>query len=100
MNLNANVKNKIPTIGAYVYLYIMHILMIYYYSYHIRITNWPLGVLHLSACTLGYYMLYLIINHLFIKKHIPKRTLIIIESLLLITLLTIYESSETLWSRF
>ena len=63
-----------------------------FFSYKIRMLAKPIGLALLVVSTLGFYAVYIVINHLIIKKIISKKVLITIEILLLITLYALFES--------
>lgn len=77
---------------GYIYVYSSYIAMVYFFSYKIRMLAKPIGLALLVVSTLGFYAVYIVINHLIIKKIISKKVLITIEILLLITLYTLFES--------
>ncbi len=77
---------------AYLYLISGYSYIIYHLSYYVRVANKPLGWLLLIGNTIMYTFIYTILNHILIKKIVSKRTLIIIEIILILTMLVL------LWS--
>ncbi len=85
---------------GYVFLYVGFIALFSFYSYIIEITAKPMGMFLFSCFALILFILYVLINHIFVRRVIPTRVLIIFESLLIIALLTVYESNIDDWSRY
>ena len=87
--MKKNVQQIIKYIFTYLYLILGYLYIIYYLSYNIRITNKPEGwavlLLYVSLC----FIAYMIINHIFIRRIISNKLLIIIEVLLFISMSTL-----------
>lgn len=96
MTINAftMIENSIlKKIIAYSYEYVVFISLMVYYAYHINEASKPLGLFFLSLIVFVIYVVYIAINHLFVKKIIAHKILLIIESLLLVALLSIFYSN-------
>jgi len=76
---------------SYLYLFIGFSFIIFYISYDIRITNKPMGWAIMLFNALLYYIAYVAINHILIKRIInsSNKLLIIIEALLFVAMLTL-----------
>ena len=81
--------NYIIYILSYLYIFIGYSYIIYYISYHIRITNKPEGWAYMIAVALIYFIIYSVINHIFISKVLSHKLLIIIEALLFVSMFTL-----------
>lgn len=81
-------RNKcIPTILSYLYLFVGYSYIIYYISYYIRIANKPEGWVFMLFYALLCFVVYVVINHIFIRKIVSNKLLIIIEVLLFVAML-------------
>lgn len=89
-NMNKNIIPRIKKGGAYIYLLCVFAAIIYNFAYAIRIVAKPLGMIVLISQSIGYEIVYVIINHLFIKKVVSNKILIAIEVLLFIALCTVW----------
>lgn len=81
--------NYIIYILSYLYIFIGYSYIIYYISYHVRITNKPEGWAYMIAIALIYFIIYSVINHIFISKILSHKLLIIIEALLFVSMFTL-----------
>lgn len=90
--MKKTIKDLMLKIFAYLYLIAGYIYIIYYYSYEVRIQDKPLGWFFLNVGILDLLAVYVLINHLLVKKVISNRTLFIIEAFLFITYVTIWWS--------
>lgn len=77
---------------GYCYVFISYIAIIYSFSYYIRSASKPIGNFILIIDTSIYLIMYMAINHLVIQRIICKKTLWIIELILIITLCVIWWS--------
>lgn len=80
------------TCVSYCYVYISYIAITYNFSYKIEVMAKPLGVFILILDTSIYFIVYMAINHIVIKRIIPQKTLCIIEFILFITLCVLWWS--------
>lgn len=94
--VNAKFANQMLRVAAYIYLFAGYIVLIYNFSYEIRIASKPVGLMILILYTFGCCVIYDLFNHLLIKKIIPSKILIVIEVMLIITLAILYFSNEFL----
>ncbi len=74
-------------VSTYVYLSGVFFLLVFGYSYSIRYVDYGITWLLFSAFVLILFLLFVTINHLFVKNDIPHRKLFVIESLMFITLI-------------
>ena len=89
------IKNRtilLKRIISYLYLFISYAAIIYNFSYNIKIMAKPIGSLLLCLYTIGYCIIYAIINHLVIKIVVSNRVLLLIEWLLFVTLCVLWWS--------
>lgn len=82
-------QNYIKYLLSYLYIFIGYCYIIYYISFHIRITNKLEGWAYMIAISLMYFVGYTLINHLLIKKILSTKLLIIIEVLLFVSMFTL-----------
>lgn len=90
--MKPDIKTRIKKYCAWLYLIIVYSYIIYDYSYLIRVVAKPIGLFVLLINNLSIYCVYLLINHIFIKKIIPTKILLTIEILLFIALYTLFIS--------
>lgn len=81
-------RNKcILTILSYLYLSFGYSYIIYYISYYIRIANklegWAFMLFYALLC----FVVYVVVNHIFIRKIISNKLLMLIEALLFVAML-------------
>ncbi len=74
---------------AYAYLFGAFCFMALYYSYNIRIAVKPLSYFIISLITLCVYLLYIMINHLFVRFVVTHKILLIFDLLAFMMLLCI-----------
>lgn len=86
-------KSILKRIIVYFYEYVIFITLLVYYAYYINEASKPLGLFFLSLSAFAIYVVYITINHLFVKKVITHNILLIVESLLLVALLSIFYSN-------
>lgn len=86
--MNGQKLNKLYRIGAYLFLLVPYMAIIFYFSFWVRITNKFLGWATLLIEILCYYAIYIVINHVIIRKFVPNKTIVIIETLLFLTVCT------------
>lgn len=77
---------------SYLYLFVGFSYIIYYISYNIRITNKPLGWVLMIFYALLFFAVYIAVNHIFIRRVISNRLLLLIEALLFVAMLTLVVS--------
>lgn len=77
--------NTIRKIIAYVYLYIGFSYIIYYFYYHLRVSDTINEFSEMMFFNCISLSIYLLINHLIIKRTIKTNILLIFEYLLLFT---------------
>lgn len=74
---------------SYLYLFVGFSYIIYYISYNIRITNKLEGWAVMVFVALLYFVVYVAINHILIRKLMSNRLLMIIEAFLFAAMLTL-----------
>lgn len=79
----------LKNILAYLYLFLTYTAIVYYFSFSIRIAIKPLSWFFLVLQMLGYFLLYVLLNHLFIRKVVSHKIMLIIEALLFIAIFTL-----------
>ena len=89
-HMNKNIIYRIKKASAYIYLLCVFAAIICNFAYEIRIVARPIGMLVLICQSLGYEIIYFLINHLLIKRVVPNKMLIIVEVLLFIALCTVW----------
>lgn len=87
--MKRNVRQIVIYILVYVYLILGYSYIIYFISYNIRIANKAEGWIVMLVVALLYYILYIAINHVIIRKIISNKLLIIIDALLFTAMLTL-----------
>ena len=90
--MRAEIRHRILQICAYLYLVTGYAYIIYNFSYIVRITNKPLGWFMLNVGTLDLFAIYVLINHLLVKKIISTKILYVFEVLLFIAFFTLWWS--------
>ncbi len=87
-----NFLDILKSLFIYIYLFSIYAMMVYYFSYLIEISLLPFAILYYYWVALTCIILFCLINHLILKKAVPIKNLIIIESLLLYTVYAIFFS--------
>ena len=87
--MEKKLRNYIICLLSYLYIAIGYSYIIYFISYYVRIANKPLGWAYMVAIALIYLIVYTVINHIFIRRVISNKLLIIIEVLLFVSMLTL-----------
>ena len=80
--------NKIKIIANF-YLFASFTAITVFYSYDLRLTPFPLGYIFLIIFTVFCYIIFVTINHLLLRKIISHKSLLIVESVLVLTLIGI-----------
>ncbi len=81
--------NYLRKLLSYLYIFTGFLCIIYYISYNIRITNKPEGWAIMLFNAVLCFIAYIAINHVFIRRIISNRFLIVIEALLFSAMLTL-----------
>ncbi len=81
--------NYLRKLLSYLYIFTGFLCIIYYISYNIRITNKPEGWAIMLFNAVLCFIAYLAINHVFIRRIISNKFLIVIEALLFSAMLTL-----------
>ena len=87
-------KNKKEILRVLSYLFVVGVFsyIIFFISYYIRITNKPLGWFFMLCIAVFYFIVYVALNHILIKRVISNKFLLMIEALLFVSMLTLVES--------
>lgn len=83
---------------AYTYLYITFILAVFFFGYFLEVLR-PNGLVQVLIVSFLILSAYRHINHRFICRVINTRILIIIETLLTVSLLTIFVCYNVIWNK-
>ena len=83
--------------AAYGFLYLAFLFIFYDFAYSAWIAVRPLSYIIVIFRSFILWAIYVIINHLLIKRIISKITIIIFESILFLTLLTLELCYDALW---
>ncbi|RLT75348.1 hypothetical protein D7V95_14290 [bacterium J10(2018)] len=81
--------NYLRKLLSYLYIFTGFLCIIYYISYNIRITNKPEGWAIMLFNAVLCFIAYIAINHVFIRRIISNKFLIVIEALLFSAMLTL-----------
>lgn len=79
----------IKKITSYIYLVGNFGIIIYFLCYNLGEASYPIGMLILVTCILIMCIMYVLINHLIIKRWVPAYTIVSIESILFVTIVTL-----------
>lgn len=88
-NMKKKYQKYLLNIFSYLYLFMGFSYIIYYISYNIRIMCKPMGWILMLFYALMYFIVYAAINHIFIRKIVSNKLLVIIEALLFAAMLTL-----------
>lgn len=92
MELKISARQIIRNILVYLYIIFFYSYIIYNFSFYVRITNKLEGWAMLVGETLLYIIVFIIVNHVIVKRVLSTKTLIIIEVLLILTVVTLIGS--------
>lgn len=81
--------NYIIYLLSYLYIVIGYSCIIYFISYYIRVEDEPFGWMVKQCEGLLFFIAYVAINHIFVRRVISNKLLIIIEALLFVSMLTL-----------
>lgn len=99
-----NMKNlkmkRIKEVIAYIYLYACFVFFVFNFSYYLQISVKPLGSLMITVYFALLYIVFILINHLIIKRIIANKIILIIESILLLTLFALFNSDTHAWNYY
>lgn len=77
---------------AYFYLFAGFCFFSLYFSYNIRIAVKPLGYFLILTMAVGLFLLYVLINHLIIRRAVSHKILLIFDFIVFILLICIFIS--------
>lgn len=94
----------VKTVAAYLYLYIAFMAIVYYRTYIIWIAVKPISFILEIFTSLGYVILYGIVNHLLMKKIVGLKVVVIFETILFILIFVLahcnaYYENHRPWSK-
>ncbi len=93
-------KSKIfKKIFSYIFLYVAFLCIFYDFAYNAWVCVKPIGLMLVILRTFAFWLLYILINHLVIKRILKVKILLIFESVLFLTLLNLFNCYSYLWNR-
>lgn len=90
--METGIRQIIRNILVYLYIIFFYSYIIYNFSFHVRLTNKLEGWAILVGETLLYIIVFIIVNHVLVKRVLSTKALIIIDVLLILTVLTLIGS--------
>lgn len=90
---------SIKKIVSYAFLYISFMGIFYDFAYNAWICVKPIGLMLIILRTFAFWLLYILINHLVIKRIVKVNILLIFESVLFLTLFNLFNCYSYLWNR-
>ena len=87
--MKKNVQQIIKYIFTYLYLISGYSIIIYNVSYYVRLACKPMGWALMIAIALMCFICYSVANHIFLKKILSHKLLIIIEAFLFVAMFTL-----------
>lgn len=97
--MNKKTSTRIKKILANIYLYGAYAAIFYNFAYHLDY-RCPIGIFVAVVETLGYFIAYILLNHLLIKRVVPHKILRTIELLLLLSLFLVFLSGAISYGGF
>lgn len=98
--MNTKIIDIIKKVAAYMYLYILYFGIFSFLGYYLEVAEKPMGTFWVIMATIGCLAIYFLINHRLIKHIIRYRTLIIVETLLISTLIVLFICYAFLWAEY
>ena len=86
-------------ITSYAFLYLAYLGIFYDFAYNAWICVKPISLMLVIFRTFAFWILYVLINHLLIKRILKTKVLLIFESILFLTLLSLFNCYGYLWNR-
>lgn len=90
----------IKRIGAYLFLYVTFMGIFYDFAYDAWVCPKPIGLLVVLLKSLGFLLLYALVNHILIKKILGLKTVVIFETILLVLFFVLIYCYAALENRF
>lgn len=87
--MGKKLRNYVIYLLSYFYVVIGYSCIIYFISYYIRVEDEPFGWMVRQCEGLLLFIAYVAINHIFVRRVISNKLLIIIEVLLIVSMLTL-----------
>lgn len=97
--MNKKPSIRIKKILVNIYLYGAYAAIFYNFADHLYY-NCPLTILVIVVETLGYFIAYVLLNHLLVKRVVPHKILRTIELLLLLSLFLVFLSGAISYGGF
>lgn len=96
--MNSNTIKSLKMIGAYTYMYIVYILLFFFFAYCLGASDRLMDKIIVVVSSLIFFLVYVLINHRFLKPIISIQTLTLFETVLFLAMLTVYISYSILWT--
>lgn len=90
----------IKRIGAYLFLYVTFMGIFYDFAYDAWVCPKPIGLLVVLLKSLGFLLLYALVNHILIKKVLGLKTVVIFETILFVLFFVLINCYAALANRF
>lgn len=74
---------------SYMYLYIGYIYIVLFVEYNIGDASRPIGYFLMLSYVILYYLIYILVNHIVVRRIVKHKTLFIFETLLFLSLVSI-----------
>lgn len=97
--MRTTISHRTKEIAANAYLYGVFMLIIFLYSQDVRVAVKPLSFFVVLFFNLIYWIVYVILNHTIMRRFIPVRRLVIVETILFLTMVTLFSSDVALENR-
>ena len=86
-------------IASYLFLYLAYIGIFYDFAYNAWVCVKPISLMLVVLRSVLFWLVYVVINHLLIKRYVKTSSLVIFESVLLLTLVALFKCYGVLWNR-
>lgn len=83
---------------SYVFLYGAFLSIFYDFAYNAWVCVKPLSLMLVILRTLAFWLIYLLINHLLIRRILKTDVLLIFETLLFLTMFALFNCYSYLWN--
>lgn len=85
-------KKEILRVLSYLFVFVGFSYIIFFISYYIRITNKLEGWFFMLCVAVFYFIVYIALNHILIRRVISNKFLLMVEALLFVSMLTLVAS--------
>ena len=90
-------KKIVKKTAAYLYLYGAFLAIFCYWAYKAQLADRPLSYFFLFFISLFLWIIYVLVNHLLIKRILGTKTVVIFESILFLTLFALERCYDVIW---